>query len=133
MFTISTSTAYDTSTNGKVVSETLLKKMDRFELRKPAEGSDPYGDIIESCYHLDTAAKYGLCHTFGSPPYNWGFCSRSCDFEYDSPYHRRQDSFEETTMEIFENYPEGAETPPGNNSFSPAFIVAYYVAKNSFM
>ena len=94
--------------------------MDRFELRRPGAGSEPYGDIIESCYHLDTVAKYGICHTFDrGAPYNWGFCSRSCEFEYDNIHNHPQGRYEETAMEIFDDLPEGVLVT-GNSNFRSA-------------
>ena len=133
--TIFTSTEYGKDTNGKVVAKTILEKMDRFELRKLGDGSYPYGDIIESCYHLDTVAEHGVCHTFNKSPYNWGFCSGSCEFEYDMDEYRQGRLFttkEKTTMEIFDDVPEGAQMPPRSNYLNQC-LLRVIILQNSFM
>ena len=76
--------------NRYILGDLFDKEVERFEIRT----NDIYGKKIETCYNVKAVAFYGICETTEKAPFNWGFCSTSCDYgETDllrligEPYH----------------------------------------------
>ena len=72
--------------------------------------------IHHTCYNLQKVGKYGICETYRDEPHNWGFCSRSCDYEYQrSPMFPER--YEEVTLQLW-------EVPPKRSLLASGIIFA---------
>ena len=95
--------------------------MDRFEIRKPSsknnnKGITIPGKLVASCYNLEKIGKYGICETFKKPPYNWGFCAKSCEF-FQNEDPAEKEPYEEATLRYFEDAPDGSCMTKGKNLY----------------
>ena len=97
------------------VKKYLLDDFEMFEVREPGGTFDRYGDIIETCYNTMLIGKNGICETYEKKPYNWGFCSRSCNFADVKPNQEAGQPLEETTVIIKNRAPRGSRLERGNN------------------
>ena len=93
----------------------LLGRMAMFEVRKPGRFPLKHGDILETCYNTKWTARNGICETFAAKPYNWGFCSRSCNFEEEMHSPEPGNPYEEMTVYIKDRPPSGTLLTRCNN------------------
>ena len=85
--------------------KSFFRNFDQLVIQK----DDCQGAVIDVCYNMQSAGKYGICQaylgTFGSSvKLGWGFCSRSCalasgDTEYE---------YEEARLRYYDDPPTGS-------------------------
>ena len=62
------------ATNDMTKTKNFDEEVDRIEIL------DRWGNKMETCYNVEKLGRYGVCQTQEAHPYQWGFCSKSCQF-----------------------------------------------------
>ena len=95
------------------------QKVQRIQIRQESDlGAEFHVNVLETCYNFKTLGGYGICQlnkdflinkdllsVFDADAlFNWGFCSRSCNYK-DKADGDPDDPYEEAIFEYFEEAP----------------------------
>ena len=93
-----------------ILGQLFDEEVQRIQIHKTHENDETVngfypGEVIETCYNLNAVGQNGICETAEEAPFNWGFCSTSCNYA-DLPTTLPWEPYHEAIFKYLDTAPE---------------------------